>query len=252
MPIEVLLFPAGIVIASISMAIGIGSGILWMPLLILVYGLPPQEAVAISLMIQVVGMGSGTSSYYKAKLIEKKLAGILFLVAFPGVIIGSLIAVRLPENQVQLALGTMSLILALVFVSGREEIKDNGIYHFDRKKVTSVLPIPAFFGFLMGFLSVGVGEWIIPTLKRKLNLEMNRAVATVIPVMFLLAITGAVSHGILLKNFHLELLIWSIFGALLGGQIGPLIALKISDKLLKEVFVYVMTLVGIHLVFHAI
>ncbi len=252
MAIEFGLFLAGIGIATVAMAIGIGGGILWTPLLILAYHTSPQEAVATSLMIQVVGMGSGTVAYLRAKLVEKKLMLIIFLAALPGVVLGSLIAVKLPEDPVQLALGAMALTLALVFISGREEVERQGFYSYDRKKVIQILPVPAFFGLVMGFLSVGVGEWILPALKSKLKLEMNRAVATVIPVMFLLALVGSVSHGLLSKNIHWAYFFWGALGTLFGGQIGPRVAVKVSDKLLKEIFVYVMTLIGIHLIFHAI
>ena len=50
---------AGLFISTAAMTIGIGGGILWTPLLILAYGLTPQEAIATSLLIQVIGMGSG-------------------------------------------------------------------------------------------------------------------------------------------------------------------------------------------------
>jgi len=249
---ELFLFPAGVGIASIAMTIGIGGGILWMPLLILAYGLSPQEAVSISLMIQVAGMGSGALAYLKVTQVEKRLIGMLFLAALPGIVFGSLLTVNLPENQVNLALGAMSLTLALVFISGREELAGRGPYRFDKKKIIEILPIPAFFGLLMGFLSVGIGEWLIPSLKNKLNMEMTRAVATVIHLMLLLSIVGAVSHGIFSKNLHWNYFFWGGLGAICGGQIAPRFAVKISDRLLKEMFVYLMTLIGIHLIFHAI
>jgi uncharacterized membrane protein YfcA len=252
MGMELFLFPAGVGIASVAMTIGIGGGILWMPLLILAYGLSPQEAVSISLMIQVAGMGSGTLAYLKVTQVEKRLIGMFFLAALPGIIFGSLLTVNLPENQVNLALGAMSLTLALVFISGREELAGRGLYRFDKKKVAAILPIPAFFGLLMGFLSVGIGEWLIPSLKNKLNMEMTRAVATVIHLMFLLSIVGAVSHGIFSKNLHWDYFFWGALGAICGGQIAPRFAVKVSDRFLKEMFVYLMTLIGIHLIFHAI
>ncbi|MDH3973647.1 MAG: sulfite exporter TauE/SafE family protein [Deltaproteobacteria bacterium] len=249
---ELFLFPAGVGIASVAMTIGIGGGILWMPLLILAYGVPPQEAVSISLMIQVAGMGSGSLAYSKVAHVEKRLTGILFLVALPGIVLGSLLTVKLPENQVNLALGAMSLILALVFISGREELSAQGLYRFDKKKVAQILPIPAFFGLLMGFLSVGVGEWLIPSLKNKLNMEMTGAVATVIHLMFLLSLVGAMSHGIFSANLNWGYFFWGALGAVCGGQIAPRFAVKVSDRLLKEMFVYLMTLTGIHLIFHSI
>ncbi len=251
-PPEIGLIISGLIIAAVAMAIGIGGGILWTPLLILVYGASPQEAIAASLMIQVAGMGSGSVAYLRAGLVERRLALTLFLAALPGVILGSVIVVNLPDNPVQMALGTMSLVLALVFVSAREELEDSGVYRFDLKRVRPILPVPAFFGLVTGFLSVGIGEWVIPVLKNRLRLDMNRAIATVIPVMFLLALTASLSHGVLTRSLNWDHVLWGGLGTIIGGQIGPFIARKINERFLKESFIYLMTLIGIHLIFHSI
>ena len=115
---------AGLFIATAAMTIGIGGGILWTPLLILAYGLSPQEAIATSLLIQVIGMGSGTLAFLRTDLVEKKLAMIFFLTALPGVIIGSIITVNLPQQPVQMALGIMAMLLALLFVASQDQLDE--------------------------------------------------------------------------------------------------------------------------------
>jgi len=251
---ELGLVVAGMFIATAAMTIGIGSGILWTPLLILAYGLSPQEAVATSLLIQVVGMGSGSYAFFRSNLVEKKLVLIFFFTALPGVIIGSFVTVNLPQQPVQMALGIMAMILALLFVAGQDSIDDDQKdYHFDQKKLNLLLPIPGFFGFIMGLLSLGIGEWLIPALRSHLQLDMKRCVATVIPMMFLLAIVASILHWSLMEEaMQLNIFLWGSFGALVGGQIGPRIAHYIDDKMLKESFIFLMTLIGIHLIFHAI
>ncbi len=252
MGIELWLFPAGFVIASLVMAVGIGGGILWTPLLILAYGASPQEAVATSLMIQSVGLGSGALAYFRARLVEGKLALTLFAVAVPGVVLGSLISVQLPQDVVQLALGAMAMTLALVFVSGHDPAEAAGQNGYDRSQLPRVLPIPAFWGVAMGFLSVGVSEWLIPSLRSRLKLKMNRAVGTAVCVMFLLALVAAFAHSAMVHDVHWNWVMWGALGALVGGQLGPLVAVKVNERLLDETFVYLMTLVGIHLIFQAL
>ena len=53
-------------------------------------------------------------------------------------------------------------------------------------------------------------------------------------------------------NFHSEIIILSSIGTLIGGQIGARISQRINDALLKQSFIYLMTLIGIHLIFQAI
>jgi len=251
---ELGLVLAGLFISTAAMTIGIGGGILWTPLLILAYGLSPQEAVATSLLIQVIGMGSGSFAFLRTNLVEKKLTLTFFLAALPGVIIGSIVTVNLPQQPVQMALGIMAMLLALLFVAGQDQLDEEQVdYHFDRAKVNRLLPIPGFFGFIMGFLSLGIGEWLIPAMRNRLHLDMKRCVATIIPMMFLLAVVAAILHWSLMEeSIQLNYFLWGSMGTLIGGQIGPRVARYIDDKMLKETFIFLMTLIGIHLIFHAI
>ena len=251
---ELGLVLAGLLFSTAAMTIGIGGGILWTPLLILAYGLSPQAAIATSLLIQVVGMGSGSLAFLRTKLIDKKLALIFFAAALPGVIIGSYVTVNLPQQPVQMALGIMAMTLALLFVASQDqtdEERDN--YKFNQEKVNRLLPIPGFFGFIMGFLSLGIGEWLIPAMRSQLKLSMRRCVATIIPMMFLLAIVAASLHWSLMEeSVEVNYLLWGGLGTLIGGQLGPRVARYIDDKVLKETFIFLMTLIGIHLIFQSI
>ena len=251
---ELGLVLSGLFISTAAMTIGIGGGILWTPLLILAYGLSPQAAVATSLLIQVIGMGSGTFAFLRTNLVDKKLALIFFLAALPGVIIGSFITVNLPQQPVQMALGIMAMMLALLFVASQDQTdEERSNYKFDQKKVNRLLPIPGFFGFIMGFLSLGIGEWLIPAMRSHLKLNMKRCVATIIPMMFLLAIVAAGLHWSLMEeSVQTDYLLWGGLGTLIGGQIGPRVARYIDDKILKETFIFLMTLIGIHLIFQSI
>ena len=251
---ELGLVLAGLFISTAAMTIGIGGGILWTPLLILAYGLSPQAAIATSLLIQVIGMGSGTFAFLRTELVDKKLALIFFAAALPGVIIGSFITVNLPQQPVQMALGIMAMTLSLLFVASQDQTdEERNNYEFDQTKVNRLLPIPGFFGFIMGFLSLGIGEWLIPAMRSQLQLNMKRCVATIIPMMFLLAIVAATLHWSLMEDsVQMNYFLWGSLGTLIGGQLGPVVARYIDDKMLKETFIFLMTLIGIHLIFQSI
>lgn len=250
--LEIGLTISGIFIASAAMAIGIGGGILWTPLLILGYQLSPQEAISTSLLIQVVGMGSGSVAYYRAGLVQLRLSILFFLIALPGVIIGSIATINLPQETVQMGLGIMSIILAILFVTSRDDFSDANRLSYAQGKVTRILPIPALFGFIHGSLSLGIGEWLIPALRSHLKLDMRSSIATVIPMMFLLAITASLMHYLITDTIHLNYFIWGAVGTLIGGQIGAHISKRIDEPILKQSFIYLMTLTGIHLIFQAI
>lgn len=252
MSFDIGLILAGILISTIAIAVGIGGGILWTPLLILIYKLSPAEAIATSLLIQVMGMGSGTIAYVRAKKVIPRLSFVFILAALPGVIIGSYLTVSLPENIIQMALGIMSMLIAILFVSSNIEVNSDTKFKYNSKEVKKVLPIPAFFGFILGSLSLGIGEWLIPVLRSKLKLAMTTAIATVIPMMFVLALVASFIHWMLIDNINYDYFLWGSLGTLIGGQIGAHISSRVNERLLKQSFIYLMTLIGIHLIFQSI
>lgn len=243
---------AGILISTIAIAVGIGGGILWTPLLILVYDMAPQDAIATSLLIQIVGMGSGTLAYFRSGKVETKLSLIFVLVALPGVIIGSYVTVTMAQETVQMALGIMSMMLAILFVSANVDINMDEQFKYTRKDIAGVLPIPAFFGFILGSLSLGISEWLIPALRSRLKLDMTTAIATAIPMMFILAIVASFIHWIMVDNFNYNYFLWGAIGTFIGGQLGAHISSHINERILKQSFIYLMTLIGIHLIFQSI
>jgi uncharacterized membrane protein YfcA len=250
--LEAALILFGVIISSVAMAIGIGGGILWTPLLILVYGLSPAEAITTSLFIQVAGLGSGAAAYGKAGLVRKKLSITFFLIALPGVIIGSFVTINLPQDTVQMALGIMAMTLAILFVASSQDTEHETGGSFDSRQIRRIALIPGFFGFIMGFLSLGISEWLIPALRNKLRMDMQQAIGTSITMMFLLALVAAFVHFSLSETLYPEIIVLGSVGTVIGGQIGALTSQRINDRLLKQSFIYLMTLIGIHLIFQAI
>ena len=72
-----LALPAGVAIATVVSAVGIGGGILWMPFMLILLQLPPEAAVLSSLIIQAVGMGSSSMAYNRRRRVDYRLAGLL-------------------------------------------------------------------------------------------------------------------------------------------------------------------------------
>ncbi len=246
-----LLLLAGLGISTISMAVGIGGGILWTPLLILIYGLAPVEAVTYSLIIQVFGLGSGTIAYYRSGSTNLRLSALLAVAALPGVILGSFGTHYIDEGKLRLILGIMAMMLALMFVARNTEAEPTKERHYELGQVKPLLPIPGFFGFIMGLLSLGIGEWLLPALRDRLRLSMSKAVAIVVPMMLMLALCSSLIHISSLAAPNWDYVIWGALGTISGAPIGARLSRVINDRLLKEAFIFIMTLLAVHFVFRS-
>lgn len=246
-------FPTGIFIATVANLTGIGGGILWIPFFVVALGVKPHSAVMLSLCIQVAGQGSASIGYYRKGQIDIPLALMCGLMGIPGVALGAYLSHYISEIILEMFLGAICLIVAFNFVLAKEIYGEEGQKRVDMKKAKKIIPVPLIASIGSGLLSVGVGDWLIPVLKERLNLKMSHAVATAIGAMLIISTSGVIFLWLLTKRaVDFEILLWACFGVILGGQIAPMISERLSDFRLKELFIFLLMLSGIHILFNAL
>ena len=196
-------------------------------------------------------MGSASIAFWWRRQVEIPLVLFLLLAAVPGLVAGAVLAVMLSMENLQIVLGTLTLATAFLFVSSGQGYTDTGVERIELKTAMPYGWAVTGIAVASGMLSVSMGEWLIPLLRGKLSLKMNVAVATSIAAIFGTCVVAASIHLAMGAQADLSILMWAVPGVLLGGQIGPRINEKINDRKLKEVFVFALTLVGIHMLYNA-
>jgi uncharacterized membrane protein YfcA len=249
--VSVLAFPAGIIIASVVSAVGIGGGILWMPFFILFLKLSPETAVATSLLVQTAGMGSGSVAFIRKKTADLPLAVVILALTIPGLAIGALFTRLLSSANLELALGILTLTTAFLFVSVNHKYSETGMDRVQLKKAFRYGGIISVLAVASGMLSVSIGEWLVPLMRSRLKLRMRAAVATSIVTIFGTCIAGSLFHLMLGTTADPMVLAWAVPGVIIGGQVGPRLTDKINERVLKDVFIFLLTLIGIHLIYNS-
>jgi uncharacterized membrane protein YfcA len=222
-----------------------------MPFFLIILKLRPESAVLTSMIIQTAGMGSGSVAYLKQKTVDIRLAGYLVLITLPGIGVGAYLTKVVSNVHMELALGILTLITVFFFVSAHEKYTDVGT---DRAKPSQVAKYSWFVSLCSiasGMLSIGIGQWLIPIMRSKWALKMKVAVATSIVTIFATCLIGALTHLFLGAVADYGAVLWAVPGVLIGGQIGPRLSQRINDRLLKEIFIFLLTLVGIHLIYNS-
>jgi uncharacterized protein len=245
-----LALPTGFVIATLVTLVGFGGGILWMPYLLLVAGLDPTQAVTTSLIIQVGGMGSGSVAVIRAKKADLSLALYLSACALLGIPIGVWLSKVVPASSILFLLGVISLVMALVFVYTHEELNGVSAGKINVRQAVPYLGLSTVFAVLTGLLSMGVGDFLVPILRNRLRLSMETAMGSCLIVMAVSAAFAAALHLIIGDAFALMVVLWAIPGVILGGQVGPLLGGRIPDQTMKEIFIFALSLAGIHMMFN--
>jgi hypothetical protein len=262
--------------------LGLGGGVLIVPLLTLGFGRPLREAVAVSLVCVIVTSSAAAGAYLRGRTANLRLGAVLALFTASGALVGALIAFVIPE---QVLAGLFALLLAYVAVSmGRAGLKAApsvpvAVGPADDVAAAGTLPVdahaaavddppalapveeplgrldgsgyrvrnlvPASFaslgaGVIAALLGVGGGVINVPTMSLMMGVPLRVATAT---SNLMIGVTAVSSAIIYLLRGGLDPYIAgpTAIGVFMGASIGARIAHRIDVRVLRILFVVVLT-----------
>jgi uncharacterized membrane protein YfcA len=109
-----VLLGGGAAVGLFGSLLGLGGGILLVPMMTLGFGLPLREAVAISLVSVIVTSSAGAGVYLRRHLANLRLGMVLELFTACGALLGGLIAFSLPPSVLE---GLFAILLTWVAIS---------------------------------------------------------------------------------------------------------------------------------------
>lgn len=270
------LFPISIVIATIAMSTGIGGAVFFSPLFIIVLKLDPAVAIGTALATELFGFSSGLYAYWKRRLIDFKLGRGLLLFSIPAAIVGSLSADAFPPTVLKTIFAVGIIFIGWQFYSSyRREEKEKlnaEIAGESRNDYESILTdsagrefkyticnknegrlFAAIGGAFLGMISVGLAELQEYHLLARCRVPSPVAVATSIFVVAVSVLIAAAGHFYTFvtsadpKILHqvLNIVIFTIPGVIIGGQIGPLVQARVNPDVTKMGIAFLFIIVGI-------
>jgi uncharacterized membrane protein YfcA len=173
-------------LASFAAAVGIGislgllgggGSILTVPALVYLGGLAPFEATTSSLVVVGLTSVSGALQHARNGRVDVRAALLFAATGIPCSFAGSLLSRRIPEHL-------LLLLFALVMVvAGLAMLLRGELQQRERVSVARVIASGIGVGFLTGFLGVGGGFLIVPTLVLFAGVPMAHAVGTSLAVI---------------------------------------------------------------------
>lgn len=257
------MFPVGICVATSAMLSGIGGAALFTPIFILIFPMlgpeyPLQSTVAAigtALLTETFGFTSGFLGYRKRRLIDYAIVKRYIRIAVPIAVGGAFLAHYVPDAWLIAGYAVLVLIIAAIHVAvdhtphaaaasrvGQARVVTDS----DGRRYRYTLP-PASVGdgiftaigsFLTGMLSVGIGEVIVPQLtKRGVPVEIAVAASVTIVIITVACASFTLIGQVIaeggLNAVPWNLVMYSIPGVLIGGQIGPRLQGTVSQRTME-------------------
>jgi uncharacterized protein len=237
------LWLAVFLIAVMGLVLGLlggGGSILTVPILVYVVGLEAHAAIVLSLIL--VGGTSlvGTLLHQKHSHVAWK-EGLLF-VAFgaPLNFLGAEVSRHVSAGLLLVFFGVLMGICGLAMLFKRSDRKD----FVGERSIWPVVASGATVGFLAGFLGVGGGFMIVPSLVLFLRLPMKSAAGTSLLVITANSAVALFGHRQAL-NVGWIVLLELVPPALLATYLGVRLTQRLSAHLLRRIFGVVVILLGV-------
>jgi uncharacterized membrane protein YfcA len=246
--IALLMIVGGLAAGVFGSLLGLGGGVLLVPLLTLGFGLPLREAVGVSLVAVIVTSSASAGVYLERHVADLRLGMTLELFTASGALVGGLIAFLLSE-QVLAGLFTLLLVYTAFSMSRRREAEpvaavdlpagppDRPRYvvrHLGWGIVGSL-----FAGLVSALLGIGGGLVKVPVMHLVMGVPLRVATAT---SNLMIGITAAASAIIYLLRGGIDVYVAgpTAVGVFVGASIGSRTVHRIDVRLLRMLFVGVL------------
>src|SRR6187401_1836912 len=115
---------SGAAAGAFGALLGLGGGVLIVPLLTLGFGLPLREAVGVSLVCVIVTSGAAAGVYLERHVANLRLGMTLELFTAIGALAGGLVAFLVPERVLELLFAALLIYVALTMARGQNPEPD--------------------------------------------------------------------------------------------------------------------------------
>jgi uncharacterized protein len=219
-------------------AVGSGGSIFMLPVLVYLQGVPTPQAVAITLVS--IGGCSLLGAILRARrgLLHWRAVWMMGPTGMAGALIGAQFTHLVGDHVLRLLFaGTMLLV-------GATMVRQRGVpAHGQGCQLRRCTPVGFGVGLLTGFLGLGGGFLIMPSLVYFGGLEVRRAVGAALAIIALNASAGVVGH-LLRTSLDWRLTTATLVATMTGLVVGSLLCERVPDRVLNRVLAWLILIVA--------
>jgi hypothetical protein len=261
MAVGLLMIAGGATAGLFGSLLGLGGGILIVPLLTLVFGLDLREAVGVSLVSVIMTSSAAAGVYLERHVADLRLGMRLELFTAIGAIVGGSIAFLIDERLLSVVFGGLLTYVALTMARGtRDAAAEEGAdAEADRHDAPAGRPRNMGVGVIgatgagiaSALLGIGGGVIKVPLMHLVMGIPLRVATAT---SNLMVGITAAASAVIYLLHGQIDPYVAgpTAIGVFLGASAGSRLAHRVDLRVLRWLFVAVLLYTAVQMLLRAL
>lgn len=233
----------GVAAGALGGMMGVGGGILLVPLLVHVLRESQHEAQAISLAFVIAAAAVAVVPYLEREHVDLRLGALLAAGALPGVIAGARTARRMSALGLRRLFGAAVLATAIrILISPPTHAGAPVALWAWPAEVALGLAV----GFLAGLLGIGGGTVLVPVLVLAQGVAQHAAQGLSLLLIIPVGLAGVLAYA---RGGKLpaQLLPGLLAGGALGGFAGALLAQEIAGPALSRMFAMFLIVVSLQM-----
>lgn len=267
---------AALLAGALGSLLGLGGGVIIVPVLTLVFGVPPLFAIGASIVSVIATSSGAASTYVRDKITNLRIGMFLELATTTGAITGAVLTLSLVranlEGVIYVVFGVVLLlsVLPLLRQLGEElpgkvqpdyiskKLELSGEYHDDvlnqevRYQATRsplALAIMYIAGLISGLLGIGSGVLKVIALDVGMKLPMKVSSTT---SNFMIGVTAAASTGIFYLSGYINPFITApvTLGVVVGSMVGTRVLRRSRNASIRKVFIPIIVVLAIEMLLH--
>lgn len=266
--IVLLIFVISIFAGFLGSLLGLGGGIIVVPILSLVVGVDIKYAVAASLIAVVATSSGAAASFLKDHLTNLRLAVILEVGTVLGAIVGFLISAYINSKFLFTLFGGILMFSAIMMLrkkvdnrglvnhpiaeklnlAGSYTEKNGQLIEYKVENVPGGLTIMFIAGVLSAVLGIGSGIFKVIAMDSLMKIPMKVSSAT---SNFMIGVTAAASAGAYLirGDIRPEVAGPVAVGIIIGSYYGAKVMPKLPTAIIKKVFIFILMITAAQMLY---
>ncbi|WEF21369.1 MULTISPECIES: sulfite exporter TauE/SafE family protein [Microbacterium] len=236
-----LVIALGVVVGAVMGLVGAGGGIISVPALVGLVGVPVADAMTASLVMAIASASTAVVPRLRGG-VDWPVAAAVSAAGIPAALVGTAVNALLPQSLLLIGFGALMLVAGVRML---RPIPDNASQGERQPRwLIHAILIGLGVGMLTGLLGVGGGFVIVPALALLLHLPMKLAIGTSLVVTVANSLAGAAAHASI-GGIDVPLTVAFTIPAMIASLLGARLAAKLPGKGLQIGFAVLVLVIAV-------